>query len=148
MKQLLGQAQPWKIVLGARNTAATQAAYDGFTVNPAAKGASSVTVLPLELSDLHGVRAFAQQALAALGNDKIDYLLLNAAIAKPATETGQGPNRSKWCETYIVNHLCESVFVIHARLSPTMRTSHPSVAVGEENITLGSDSGSLIISAH
>jgi NAD(P)-dependent dehydrogenase (short-subunit alcohol dehydrogenase family) len=58
--------------------------------------------LPVELSDLKSVRRFAQQALEKLGDERIDYLLLNAAIADNAEKPGDG-----WCETYIVNHLCE-----------------------------------------
>jgi NAD(P)-dependent dehydrogenase (short-subunit alcohol dehydrogenase family) len=64
-----------------------------------------VTVLPLELADLKGVKTFAQQALDKVGNDRIDFLLLNAAISNGAE--GPGPKGSKWCESYIVNHLCE-----------------------------------------
>lgn len=64
-----------------------------------------MSVLPLELSDLKGVKSFAEQTLEKLGKDKIDYLLLNAGISKGAQEPG--PNGSKWCESYIVNHICE-----------------------------------------
>lgn len=61
-------------------------------------------MLPLELSDLKGTRVFAQTTLEKLGQDRIDYLLLNAGITNGAEN--RGPNGSKWCEAYIVNHLC------------------------------------------
>jgi hypothetical protein len=60
--------------------------------------------LPLELSDLKTVKSFAQLALNKLGQDKIDYLLLNAAATQAAEQPGQ--RQSKWCESYVVNHLC------------------------------------------
>lgn len=107
MKQLLEQAQPYKIFLGARNTTAAQGAYDELRFD---HDKNAVTVMPLELSDLRGVKSFAEQTLAKLGQDKIDYLLLNAAISKGASESG--PNGSKWCESYIVNHLSQH-YLIH-----------------------------------
>jgi hypothetical protein len=65
----------------------------------------NVAILPLELSNLRDVRSFAQQASKKIGQDNLDYLMLNAAAAK--TATGPGPHGSKWCEAYIVNHLCK-----------------------------------------
>lgn len=59
-----------------------------------------------ELNDLKGVKTFAQRTLEKLGQDKIDYLLLNAAISNGSQE--KGPHGSKWCESLIVNHFCES----------------------------------------
>ncbi|KAH6984582.1 hypothetical protein BKA56DRAFT_671081 [Ilyonectria sp. MPI-CAGE-AT-0026] len=106
LKQLLEQAQPYKIILGARNTSSTQAAIDGLQFDKAANG---TTVLPLDLSDLKGVKSFAEQTLAKLGQTKIDYLLLNAAITNSAEKPG--PNGSKWCEAYIVNHLSQHYLV-------------------------------------
>jgi hypothetical protein len=67
----------------------------------------SVTVLALELSDLGGVKSFARQALQKLGADKLDYLLLNAAISNSAEKPWK--QGSKWCEAYLVNHLCKRV---------------------------------------
>jgi NAD(P)-dependent dehydrogenase (short-subunit alcohol dehydrogenase family) len=63
----------------------------------------SLAVLPLELSDLKTVKSFAQQALTKLGKDKIDYLLLNAGATQGKEE---GQRQGKWCESYVVNHLC------------------------------------------
>ena len=69
-----------------------------------------MTLLPLDLANLKGVGTFAQQTLAKLGQDKIDYLFLNAAQLKSATEPG--PNGSKWSESFIVNHLCEHMIIL------------------------------------
>jgi hypothetical protein len=101
IKQLLGQAQPYKIILGARNTKGTQAAYDALTYD---RAANPVTVLPLELNDLRTVRTFAKEVLTKLDADPVDYLLLNAAINNGAE--APGPHGSKWCESYVVDHLC------------------------------------------
>ncbi|KAF7552549.1 hypothetical protein G7Z17_g4241 [Cylindrodendrum hubeiense] len=107
LKQLLEQAQPYKIILGARNTSSTQSAIDGLQFD---KAANSTTILPLDLADLKGVKSFAEQTLDKLGQGKIDYLLLNAGITNGAEEPG--PNGSKWCESYIVNSLSQH-YLIH-----------------------------------
>ncbi|KAJ7671948.1 hypothetical protein B0H17DRAFT_1208873 [Mycena rosella] len=101
IKQLLQQTQPYKFILGVRDTTQTQAAYDALRYDA---GTHSVALLPLELSDLRAVRTFAQQALDKLGDSKIDILMLNAAMSKGATDPA-GPHGSKWCEPYVVNHL-------------------------------------------
>jgi len=59
---------------------------------------------------LKTVKSFAQQTLEKLGQDKIDYFMLNAAITNSAEKPGS--HGSKWCEAYIVNHLCEILFSI------------------------------------
>lgn len=102
MKQLLAQPEPYKFILGARDTERTKKAYDELKFDSAKH---SLTVLPLELSNLKGVKSFAQQTLDKLGQEKLDYLLLNAGMAKGAE--GPGPHGSKWCEAYVVNHLCK-----------------------------------------
>ncbi|KAJ6563625.1 hypothetical protein DFH09DRAFT_984664 [Mycena vulgaris] len=108
IKQLLQQAkQPYKFFLGARNAEKIQAAYDALKYDSATH---SVAVLPLELTDLRSVKTFAAQALAKLGAEKLDYVLLNAAVSKGAT--GPGLNGSKWCEAYIVNHLSQH-YLLH-----------------------------------
>lgn len=104
MKQLLAQAEPYRFILGARDTERTKKAYDELEFDSATH---SVTVLPLELSNLKGVKSFSQQTLHKLGADKLDYLFLNAGMAKGAE--GPGLHGSKWCEPYIVNHLCKSL---------------------------------------
>ncbi|RYC58780.1 hypothetical protein CHU98_g7429 [Xylaria longipes] len=102
VKQLLQQAQPYRFILGARDLRSTRAAYDGLEYDAAMH---SVSILPLELTDLRGVKSFAQQTLDKLGNDSLDILLLNAGMNKPAT--GPGPNGSKWCEALVVNHFSQ-----------------------------------------
>lgn len=88
------------MILGARNTDSAREAYSSLQYD----AMHDVTVLPLELSDLRGVRTFAQQALQKIGPGKIDYLLYNAAISNGADKSSHG---SKWSEPYIVNHLCK-----------------------------------------
>lgn len=102
MKQLLAQAEPYRFILGARDTETTKKAYDELKFDSATH---SVTVLPLELSNLKGVKSFSQQTLQKLGRNKLDLLFLNAGMAKGAD--APGPHGSKWSEAYIVNHLCE-----------------------------------------
>ena len=66
-----------------------------------------MTLLPLDLSSLKTAKSFAQQAVDKLGaSDKLDYLLLNAGMMQDSTKK-PGPNGSRWCEAYVVNHLCE-----------------------------------------
>lgn len=103
IKQLFGQAKPYKVILGARNTQRAQQDYDALKYD---RASSSVTVLPCELNNLKDVKMFAQQTLEKLGQSKIDYLFVNAAITNDAKE--KGPHGSKWCESLIVNHLCTS----------------------------------------
>jgi NAD(P)-dependent dehydrogenase (short-subunit alcohol dehydrogenase family) len=102
MKQLVGQSQKWKVLLGARDTVGTPKAYDALGYDRARQ---SVSVLPLELSDLRTVKLFAQQTLNRLGQDKIDYLLLNAGVTQAPDEPGV--HGVKWCPSYVVNHLCK-----------------------------------------
>ncbi|KAJ7658508.1 hypothetical protein B0H17DRAFT_1262003 [Mycena rosella] len=106
VKQLLKQTQPYKFILGVRDTTLgkTKAAYDALQYDA---GTHSVTILSLELSDL---RSFAQQALEKLGEENLDYLILNAALAKDVEPVG--PHGSKWCEAYVVNHLSQH-YLIH-----------------------------------
>ncbi|KAK3316515.1 hypothetical protein B0H66DRAFT_297132 [Apodospora peruviana] len=107
IKQLLGQAQPYRFILGARDVHRTQAAYDGLKYDSAKH---SLTVLPLELSDLKATKTFAQKTLEKLGHDdKVEYLMLNAGITNGAENPG--PHGSKWCEAYIVNHLAQHYLV-------------------------------------
>ncbi len=105
---MLEQSQPYRVILGARNTKAAQEAYDGLSFD---KAANPITILPLELNNLRNVQSFAKETLEKLGQDKIDYLLLNAGITNGSEEPG--PHGSKWCEAYIVNHLCECFRRIH-----------------------------------
>lgn len=104
MKQLLEQSQPYRVILGARNTQKAQQAFDGLNYD---KEANPLSVIPLDLADLKSVKSFAEQTLDKLGQTKIDYLLLNAGISNSAEEPS--PNGSKWCEAHVVNHLCELI---------------------------------------
>ncbi|KAM6527797.1 hypothetical protein FALCPG4_008838 [Fusarium falciforme] len=106
IKQLLEQTQPYKVILGARNIQNTQKAYDALQYD---RTANAVTILPLDLSDLKGVKSFAEKTLEKLGQGKIDYLLLNAGISNGSE--GPGPHGSKWCEAHIVNHLSQHYLV-------------------------------------
>ncbi|KAH7143188.1 hypothetical protein DER46DRAFT_705336 [Fusarium sp. MPI-SDFR-AT-0072] len=107
IKQLLSQSQPYKVILGARNTKNAQKAYDELKFDRESHG---VTVLPLELNDLKGVKSFAEQTLDKIGREKIDYLLLNAGLGGVTAE-GPGPHGSKWCEPHVVNHLSQHYLV-------------------------------------
>ncbi|EGR45235.1 uncharacterized protein TRIREDRAFT_68755 [Trichoderma reesei QM6a] len=99
---LLQQTQPYKVILGARNTQSTIAAYDALGYD---RSGHAVTVLPLELSDVRTVKTFSQQVLEKIGGDKIDYLLLNAAISNGAEKPG--PPGWRWCEALVVNHFSQ-----------------------------------------
>lgn len=103
MRLLLQQSQqPYKVLLGARDTKTAISAIDAIDYD---KSASAVTVLPLELSNLNTVKAFSSKVLEILGQDKLDYLYMNAGLAKDATQPA--PNGSKFCETLTVNHTGE-----------------------------------------
>ncbi|PSR83563.1 hypothetical protein BD289DRAFT_453764 [Coniella lustricola] len=102
VKQLLSQSQPYKFILGARDTESATRAYTDLQYDSTKH---SLTVLPLELSSLTNVNSFAQQVLDKLGKDTLDYFLLNAGMSKAASEPG--PHGSKWCEAYVVNHLSQ-----------------------------------------
>ncbi|RYO84238.1 hypothetical protein DL762_005745 [Monosporascus cannonballus] len=106
VKQLLAQTQPYRLILGARDTQRTRAALDELKYDSTRH---SLTLLPVELSDLKNVKTFAQQTLDALGETNIDYLFLNAGMYKDAN--GPGPHGSKWSETYLVNHLSQHYLV-------------------------------------
>ncbi|KAG5982307.1 hypothetical protein E4U55_002079 [Claviceps digitariae] len=107
LKQLLGRTTPYKIILGVRDTKTTDEAIGELDYD---KTANAVTALPLDLSDLRGVKTFAQQALEEVGQGRIDYLLLNAALFKGARD--KAPHGSKWCEAAVVNHFSQH-YLIH-----------------------------------
>ncbi|KAK0384510.1 hypothetical protein NLU13_8596 [Sarocladium strictum] len=107
VKQLLQQSQPYRIILGARNIPATEKAYGEISYD---KSANQVTILPLELNNLRDVKRFAKETLEKLGKEKIDYLMVNAAISNGSEKPG--PHGSKWCEALIVNHYSQH-YLIH-----------------------------------
>ncbi|KAJ7745992.1 hypothetical protein B0H16DRAFT_1321372 [Mycena metata] len=107
VKQLLNQQQRYGFILGARDVASTEAAYNSLKFDA---NSHTVDMLPSELSDLKAVRTFAHQVLEFLGSGgKIDYLMLSAARTHLAT--APGPNGSTWSGTYIVNHLSQHYLV-------------------------------------
>jgi NADP-dependent 3-hydroxy acid dehydrogenase YdfG len=107
MRQLLEHSQPYNIILGARNTQRAKEAYDALKYD---RDANPVTILPLEMNDLGNVQSFASQVQKHLQGRNLDYVLLNAGITGTATA---GPRGSKWCEPFIVNHLCRSCSAPH-----------------------------------
>lgn len=82
-----------------------QAAYDALGAGGHGHGRHGVSVLPLELADLRTVKAFARGVLEELGGRRLDYLFLNAGMASDASKAG--PRGSRWCEPFLVNHLCK-----------------------------------------
>ncbi|KAJ7186124.1 hypothetical protein C8R46DRAFT_982931 [Mycena filopes] len=107
VKQLLGRQERYRFILGVQEVVETQEAYKALQFDASLH---SVDLLPLELSDLKSVQSFARQVLEKLGSGEIlDVLWLNAGMSRPAT--APGPNGSKWCETYIVNHLSQHYLV-------------------------------------
>ncbi|KAF7358053.1 WW domain-containing oxidoreductase [Mycena venus] len=140
IKQLLTQQQPYRFILGARDVASTQAAYSKVDFD---KSQHSVAVLPLELSDLKGVKTFAGQVLEKLGQaEKVDYLMLNAARNHGAEEPGPGPNGSKWCESYIVNHLSQH-YLVHLLRDKLVASNSRIVFVSSGAIRMVKDPGTL-----
>ncbi|ROV91968.1 hypothetical protein VSDG_07627 [Cytospora chrysosperma] len=122
VKQLLAETQPYKFILGARDIKTTQAAYDKLQYD----SRHSLTILPVELSNMQTVKSFAQQTLEKLGQDPVDYLLLNAAIARNADDR-PGPNGSQWCDSYVINHLSQH-YLVHL-LRSKLEASHSRIVV-------------------
>ncbi|KAI0378373.1 NAD(P)-binding protein [Hypomontagnella monticulosa] len=137
VKQLLEQTQPYKFILGARNPATAQAAFDGLKYD---SNKHSLTIFPLELSNLKTVKTFSQQTLDKLGQDKIDYLMLNAAISNNAD--APGPYGSKWSEPYIVNHLSQH-YLIHL-LREKLEASRSRIVVVSSGAVRGVEDTSLL----
>ncbi|KAF2093908.1 NAD(P)-binding protein [Rhizodiscina lignyota] len=137
IKQLLQQTQPYRVILGARDTKKAQADYDGLSYD---SKTHSVTVLPLELADLRTVKTFARQTLDKLGSDKLDILLLNAALSKAADQPGV--NGSKWCESYIVNHLSQH-YLIHLLREKLVASKSRVVVVSSGGVRNVKDTSSL-----
>lgn len=102
MRQLLESPEPYRIIFGARNTGAAQAAYDALSYD---RSQNSVTVLPLELNNTRQIKPFVSDVLSKLGGEKLDYVFLCAGITNDAKSPG--PYGSQWSEALIVNHLCK-----------------------------------------
>ncbi|KAF2431516.1 NAD(P)-binding protein [Tothia fuscella] len=133
IKILLAQSQPYRFILGCRNTENVQTAYDGLGYDT---DKHSVTLLPLELSDLRSVKKFSSQTLNKLGADKIDILMLNAAVVKNADEPGI--NGSKYNEQYIVNHLSQH-YLLHLLREKLIESRTHIVVVSSGAIRMVSD---------
>ncbi|KAG6282448.1 hypothetical protein E4U48_004170 [Claviceps purpurea] len=103
LQQLLARRRPYRIIFDARNTEAAVQAIEKLDYD---RTFHTVVVLSLDLCDLSKVKTFARQAQETVGQDKIDYLLLNAGMMKAVVE--KQPYTSKWCESALVNHFCES----------------------------------------
>ena len=64
-----------------------------------------IAVLRLELTDLMSVHQFAENAMARVPDlTPVNYLFLNAGMAK---EAGPSSHKSQWCDTQVVNQLCQ-----------------------------------------
>jgi len=122
VKQLLEQAQPYHLILGCRDVKRTQEAYDSIKYD---SQKHRLNLLPLELADLKTVKQFAHRTLKELGSTKLDYLLLNAAMIKAASDPG--PNGSQWSESYVVNHLSQHYLI--ALLREKLITSNSRIVV-------------------
>ncbi|KAI1095101.1 NAD(P)-binding protein [Rostrohypoxylon terebratum] len=110
VKQLLTQKRPHKFILGARDAKTAQAAFDGLKYDKR----HNLTIFPLELSNLKTVKTFSRLVLEKLGKGKVDYLLLNAAIAKNADEPG--PHGSKWTQHYLIHLLRKKLEASRSRI--------------------------------
>jgi NAD(P)-dependent dehydrogenase (short-subunit alcohol dehydrogenase family) len=137
IKQLLTQTQPHRFILGCRNTKNVQIAYDDLGYNTKIH---SVTLLPLELSDLRTVKHFAAQTLDKLEGEKINVLMLNAAVIKAANEPGI--NGSKYNEQYIVNHLSQH-YLIHLLREKLVASKSRIVVVSSGAVRIVSDTSTL-----
>ncbi|KAJ5467982.1 hypothetical protein N7475_005734 [Penicillium sp. IBT 31633x] len=122
IKQLLQQKQPYKFILGARDTEKTRLAYDDLKFDTSKH---SVSVLPLDLLNLLSVRSFAKQALSELGQRPLNYLFLIAGYLSAAE--GPGPHGSQWCDSYVVNHLAQH-YLTH-QLADTLAASRSRVVI-------------------
>ncbi|KAH8882173.1 short-chain dehydrogenase/reductase [Thozetella sp. PMI_491] len=136
IKQLLGQSQAYKFILGARDTKTTETAFNDLKYDVTKH---TLTVLPLELSNLKSVQSFAQQTLQKLGADKIDYLMLGAA--QTGNAEGPGPFGSKWSAQYVVNHLSQH-YLLHL-LREKLVESKARIVVVSSGVIRNADEKSL-----
>jgi NAD(P)-dependent dehydrogenase (short-subunit alcohol dehydrogenase family) len=112
VKQMLADPQKsYRFIMGVRDPAKAQAAYEALPGVDAAK-TQMISYLPLELNDLRNVKHFATQTLGQLeeSHTTLDYLFLNAALNKPANEPKDW--HSKWSEQYLTNDLSQN-YLIH-----------------------------------
>ncbi|KFA67799.1 hypothetical protein S40285_04519 [Stachybotrys chlorohalonatus IBT 40285] len=137
IKKLLGETQPYRFILGARNPKGAEDAFDGVKYN---KSTHTLSVLPLELSSFKGVKTFAQQVQEKLGQDKLDILLLNAAVSMANDKPG--PEGSKWSEAIVVNHFTQH-YLIHLLREKLVESKARIVVVSSGAIRMVSDTSVL-----
>ncbi|KAM3511872.1 hypothetical protein MY11210_004490 [Beauveria gryllotalpidicola] len=133
LKQLLQAPQPYRVVLGARNPSGMQLSLRDVVF----ESANKIEVLPLDLADLKGTRMFAEATMDAIGDAKVDYLLLNAAITKPAVVNPRG---YRWCESAVVNHVAQ-FYLVHLLREKLVASKSRIIFVSSGAVTSVSDPG-------
>ncbi|RWA09371.1 hypothetical protein EKO27_g5739 [Xylaria grammica] len=139
IKQLLFQSQPYNFILGARDLKTATDAYNALKYD---NSKHTVTIFPLELSNMKSVKTFAQKSLEKLGPSPIDYLMLNAGTAMTKKVTGTGPHGSKWIEPYLVNHLSQH-YLLHLLRPKLEQSKSRIVAVSSGAVRMVKDPSTL-----
>lgn len=125
----------YRFLVGCRDPSAFQLKATGHTLD----------LLKLDLSSFDSVTAFAEQVKAKLAGEKVDVILLCAAVVESELRIGQGG----WCSEAIVNHFCKSSPMwLGTRVTPAIQhstycsiCSHPSSRFPRmASIALGSSS--------
>lgn len=106
---LLDQPTPFKFILGVRDPSKSKPQFDSLRYDTSKH---DISLHKVDFANLREVRTFAREAIATLGKDKLDYVLLNHGMAKGAN--GPGEHGSPWSESFVVNHQCKS---IHLRMT-------------------------------
>ncbi|KAJ4155543.1 hypothetical protein LMH87_000782 [Akanthomyces muscarius] len=135
LKQLLQAPQTYRVVTGARNTSGLEQSLKDISF----ESANKVDVLPLDLADLKGTKTFAEDALRKIGDAKIDYLFLNAAITNPAVANPRG---YRWCESAVVNHVSQ-FYLVHLLREKLVASKSRIVFVSSGAVTSVSDTSGL-----
>ncbi|CAD6570657.1 MAG: hypothetical protein TREMPRED_005942 [Tremellales sp. Tagirdzhanova-0007] len=117
---LLDQPNPFKFILGVRDPAKTKPEFDNLKYDTSKH---DVSLFQVDYANLKEVRAFAQNAIEQLGKDKLDYVMLNHAVARDATSPGLFG--SAWCDSFVVNHQSHH-YLLHLLREPITR-SHSRV---------------------
>lgn len=86
------------MLLGCRDPESTRLAYEQANLPPR----HEFKYLPLELSSLIRASDFATAVLQDMGEEKLDTLLLCAAISK--STSGENEKVGKWSQAFIVNY--------------------------------------------
>ncbi|CAI7569111.1 unnamed protein product [Penicillium pancosmium] len=107
IKQLLEKSDPYNFIIGARDIERTQAAFNEVKFDTSKH---TISLVPLDLTDLRSIQLFAQNALTKLGPNKLDLVFLCAGMV--ASAEGPGPHGSQWCTSYVVNHLSQH-YLLH-----------------------------------